>query len=405
MNKTAVFGKLSALLDDFLHPLGMGAPRGPLRAMAEIVRGILFTSSVQLSNAGRLLTDSPRPLRRVVQRLSDHLSDPNWNHAEWAAAVLHQLAQNVEDDDLIPIDGTELAKPYARRMEYLCTVRDASRPGDPLVNGYWCFGVHHWKPQYNSLCSLMLRPWSTFEPMFRSENDLTERWLWTLRQATGGRGIWLIDRGGDRPEVLSAFLRMQSRWIVRLRQDRALLGPDGTVRSAGQWAQWALANRIERGHAVTLQVQLPAEDVRQAGVPAKLWLVVNTYSFEKNGKEDRWILLTRGLIDQHVGLRQARYEYALRWRAEDSKRMLGQIWHVERFLTRSMLALERMLWCVCLASGFLQMLQQEEPTLCEELEGQVLYHNKEEKIPAYRLMRGAQTVATARKGMPMLNNA
>jgi len=46
-----------------------------------------------------------------------------------------------------------------------------------------------------------------------------------LRQATAGRSIWLMDRGADRPEMLASLLRVQPRWIVRLRSDRRLMGP------------------------------------------------------------------------------------------------------------------------------------------------------------------------------------
>ncbi len=92
----------------------------------------------------------------------------------------------------------------------------------------------------------MLRPYSPNQPDYRSENELALRWMWTLREATAGRGIWLIDRGADRPEILSGLLRVQRRWIVRLREDRALVGPDGRVMPAGRWADWALANRDVR---------------------------------------------------------------------------------------------------------------------------------------------------------------
>jgi len=236
LNAKDGYAKALSLFDDYLQPLGMVKPRGPLRAMAKLTRGIAFTSSVQLSNAARLLVDSPRPLRRAVDRLSDHLADTSWDHREWAAAVLQQLADAVDDDDLIPIDGTELAKPYARKMQYLCTIKDASRVEDPLVHGHWCFGAYHWQPSSHALSPLMLRPWSTRQPGFLSENDLIGRWFWTLRQATAGRGIWLMDRGADRPEILSSLLQVQKRWIVRLRQDRPLIGPDGTLGSAGTWA-------------------------------------------------------------------------------------------------------------------------------------------------------------------------
>jgi hypothetical protein len=405
MNAKDGYPKISSLLNEYLQPLGMLAPQGPLRAMAELVHGIVFSCSVHLSNAARLLTDTPRPLRRVIDRLSNRLADPHWNHGEWAAAVLQHLADAVEEDDLIPIDGTELAKPYARTMEYLTTVRDASRVGDPLVSGYWCFGAYHWQVRHNSLSPLMLRPWSTRQPLFRSENDLIDRWFWTLRQATVGRGIWLLDRGGDRPEILASLLRTQPRWIVRLREDRSLVGPGGTIQPAGRWADWALAHRPHRGRAVTLPVFLPRADVPQPEGPRLLWLLVPTYTFLRNAKPDRWVLLTCGRIDQHAGPRQVRHEYALRWRAEDGKRLLGQIWHVERFLVQSFLALERLLWCVCLAGGFLAMLQREEPALCRQLESEVLYLNEDCALPGYRLARGVQATAIRQAAIPVLNNA
>ena len=153
---------------------------------------------------------------------------------------------------------------------------------------------------------------------------------------------------------------------------------------------------------MTLPVRLPPESVRPYGTPPRLGLVVPAYTF---GRGQRWVLLTCGLIDQHVGPRQVRHDYALRWRAEDGKRLLGQIWHVERFLTRSFVALERMLWCVVLAGGFVAMLQREQPRLRRQLERQVLYHDKAFKIPGYRVARGLQAVASRQEGMTMLNNA
>jgi hypothetical protein len=275
-------------------------------------------------------------------------------------------------------------------MEYIGTVQDASRVADPLVNGFWCWGAYHWSVTRDTLNPLMLRPWSTLQPAFLSENDLIIRWMWTLRQATAGRGIWLIDRGADRPELLGAVLRIQERWIVRLRKDRRLVGPDGTIRSAGAWAEWALQNRPVRGRAATLPVSLPVRDVPQGATPPKLWLVVPDYTFIRDGKEERWILLTCGLIGHHVGPRQIRYDYALRWRAEDGKRFLGQVEHVEKFLVRSFVALERTLWCAALAGGFLSFLQREESSLSQELQEEVLYWDKDFKLPVYRLAHGLQ---------------
>jgi len=64
-----------------------------------------------------------------------------------------------------------------------------------------------------------------------------------------------------------------------------------------------------------------------------------------------------------------------------------------------------MLWCVVLGSGFLALLQRDYTPLCEQLQREVLYHEKPFTIPTYRLARGLQAVAIRRLGVAMLNNA
>lgn len=402
MDAGTVYEEVSALLDDYLEALGMVVPRGPLRAMGHLVRGIVWTGSVQLTNAARVRARDPVVLEQSVQGLSEHLASQKWNHQDWATAILERQVRDIEGDDLLPMDGTELAKPYARHLQYQCTVKDSSRPGDPLVQGYWVWGAYLWQPVHQSLRPLMLHPYSQEQPGFVSENHCWEQYAWTIRRATGGKGIWLYDRGGDRPEVFSCWLRSQDRWIIRLRNDRALIGPDGTRKPAGQWADFALAQRPERGRAVTLPVYLPPEDVKQLGPPTKLWLIVPTFTF---GSGERWVLLARGMIEQHVGPRQGRHDYALRWRSEDAKRFLGQIWHVERFLTRGFLALERMLWCVVAAGGFLAELRQDEPELADYLEKAVLYWEKPFVIHEYRMARGLMAISAQNGLVAVANNA
>ncbi len=105
------YQRLTSLLREYLRPLGMLCEAGPLRVMRELTAGIVFTGSVQLTNAARLFCSTPNQLGGAVERMGRHLADESWDHREWAAAVLHQLAEAVGADDLIPIDGTELAKP------------------------------------------------------------------------------------------------------------------------------------------------------------------------------------------------------------------------------------------------------------------------------------------------------
>jgi hypothetical protein len=166
-----VLWQLEELLQDYFRICEMQVNAGPLRAMADLIRGIIFSGSVQLTNAARLLTDDEAGLCYHVKRLSVALSSPRWNHLPWAQGILARQGALVAADDLIPIDATELAKPYARHMQYQCIVKDASRPGDPLVPGYWCYGSYHYRPdplrQAKALLApLLLIPYSQAGPGF-----------------------------------------------------------------------------------------------------------------------------------------------------------------------------------------------------------------------------------------------
>lgn len=399
--------RVRSMLADHCRLSGLAGKPGLSRVLEELVEGIVWSASVQLTNAARRGCKDSRKLAKAVKRMSDHLGDKRVDHHPWLQTLWAYQGSFVGDLDPIAVDGTELAKPYAKHMEFQCLVRDASGKAkaggydEPLVPGYWVLGAYHWQERGRILSPLLLVPYSQTLPDFKSENDCWQKAFYDLVQATGGRGVWVIDRGADRPEIFKTLLLCQKRWIVRLREDRPLIGPDGSLRSVGVWAEEALRTRPERGRGVTLAVKLPLAGGR---VSETLYLVVTTYRLGE--KREPLMLLTRGLVGHHVGTRQIRRMYARRWRAEDAKRFFGQLWHVERFLTRSYVALERMLGGVTCAGGFLADLQRQSPELAEELEREgVLYTHQKDKVPCYRMARGIQALALRCDPPSLLQNA
>jgi hypothetical protein len=204
-----------------------------------------------------------------------------------------------------------------------------------------------------------------------------------------------MDRGFDRREVIDPLLQLQVRWIIRQRGDRIIMGPDGTRRSTQEWATYALQTRPERGRAVTLPVQLP-------WARARLWLVVPTWE-PPDG--DRQILLTRGLIDQRRGPRQVRHDYAYRWRAEDGARLLGQLFHFERFLVRGFAAIVRTMLVAAIVVAFLAEWLQDDDPAAEEVMQHIVRWSKGYQIPLYRLATGVRAVAAEAGIASLPNNA
>jgi len=74
MDDKNVYRHVSGLLDDYLKPLGMLRDRGPLRVLRELTHGIVFTGSVQLTNAARLWAQDSGQLRHGVERFSERLT-------------------------------------------------------------------------------------------------------------------------------------------------------------------------------------------------------------------------------------------------------------------------------------------------------------------------------------------
>ena len=54
------YRKMASLLREYISPQGMFCEAGPLRALRELTAGIVFTGSVQLTNAARLFALTPK---------------------------------------------------------------------------------------------------------------------------------------------------------------------------------------------------------------------------------------------------------------------------------------------------------------------------------------------------------
>ena len=178
----------------------------------QMIFGIQAAQDVKLSNIGRALGE-PITLKKTEERLSHHLALPGLGQTV-NELVAQDAAARVRQDTLIVIDPTDIRKTYAAKMPYLATVRDGST--GELVPGYWSCVAMACEPVRRRVVPLHLRLWSAAAPDFVSENHQLLAVIDTVRAATSGRGIYVIDRGGDRIKLFNPFLDRQIRFIARL---------------------------------------------------------------------------------------------------------------------------------------------------------------------------------------------
>jgi hypothetical protein len=68
---------------------------------------------------------------------------------------------------------------------------------------------------------------SDVSPEWMGENQLMLEMIDTVPHLTGKRGIWVLDRGSDRGEILRPFLKEEVHSLIRLLGDRHLIHRGG----------------------------------------------------------------------------------------------------------------------------------------------------------------------------------
>jgi len=219
MNLAKVTGKLKEQIAIFSGKLSYGLPKTARRFVEEALYGIQSRQSVRLSEIGRSLNERI-PLIKTINRLSFQLSRESlWQKV--TDALLRLAAPSVDRDTLLVLDLSDINKPYAKSMEYLDRVRDGS--AGELVDGYWTTQVIAAEVDESKVIPLYGRLYSIKAPDCFGENQEIFRAVTLVSRAVGNRGIWVIDRGGDRRILFDYLLTNHKRFIIRLTGNRTLI--------------------------------------------------------------------------------------------------------------------------------------------------------------------------------------
>ena len=122
---------------------------------------------------------------------------------------------------MLCLDLSDVRKEYARKMEFLDQVCDGSQGEVHL--GYWLCSVIGAAVHGSELTPLYQQLFSARAQEFVSENDERLSAIDQLRAQTRGRGIWAMDRGGDRRKLLEPLLERQERFVIRSTGQRLVL--------------------------------------------------------------------------------------------------------------------------------------------------------------------------------------
>jgi len=179
--------------------------------VSQMLFGIQSSQDVKPRNISRSLQEKI-PLIRTEKRLSRNLKSAE-SEEELTPQLVKMGRSRIQPNTVLALDLSDIRKEYAQKMEHLAIVRDGST--GELHQGYWLCDVtgaevngHEIVPLYQKLFSVEAEDFTTENAEILAAVDL-------IREHIPGRGIWTIDRGGDRKKLLEPLLDRGDRFVIR----------------------------------------------------------------------------------------------------------------------------------------------------------------------------------------------
>lgn len=369
MHDSKVRSRLKAQLTKFSSELCAGLSRPLAKFASEMLFGIQASQDVKLSNIARALKEDIR-LIDTEKRLSRNLKADQLE-SELTAQLVRMGSQRVQPNTVLALDLSDVRKEYAQKMEYLALVRDGST--GELHPGYWLCDVTAAEVNGSEIVPLYQKLYSAEAEDFRSENAELLAAIDLVRTHTQGRGIWAIDRGGDRKNLLEPLLDRGESFVIRSLGKRSVIDRRGLAGSVAEVAgrcrlrHPARIIKIKDAQEKVYELRYGAEPIRLPGRPEKLWLVV----IAGFGEEPLMLLTDLPVVGRDSeSVWWIVQIYLTRWKIEETFRFVKQSYNLEDIRVMKYQRLRNLVVLVTAAAYFAATFlgqQLKLRILCEKL--------------------------------------
>jgi hypothetical protein len=369
MHDSKIRSRLKAQLTKFSSELCEGLTKPLAGFVSQVLFGIQSSQDVKLSNIARSLQEEI-PLIRTEKRLSRNLKSAELEK-ELTPQLVRMGSSRIQPNTVLALDLSDVRKEYAQKMEYLATVRDGST--GELHSGYWLCNVTGAEVGGSEIVPLYQSLYSAEAKDFTSENAEVLAAVDLIRKHTQGRGIWTIDRGGDRKKLLEPLLDRGERFVIRSTGKRTVIdrrklqGSVAEVAGRCRLRYRARIIKIQDGQEKAYDLRYGAEPIRLPGRAEQLWLVVIA------GFGEVPLML---LTDLPVTAKDSQtlwwivQIYLTRWKIEETFRFIKQSYNLEDIRVMKYQRLKNLVILVTAAAYFAATFlgqQMKLRILCEKL--------------------------------------
>jgi hypothetical protein len=320
--------RLKAQLTKFTLELGQGLSRPHQKFVGQMLYGIQASQDVKLSNIARSLQEEI-PLIKTEDRLSRNLKAKQLE-TELTAQLAQMASLRIQANTVLCLDLSDVRKEYAKKMEHLAMVRDGST--GEMHSGYWLCDITAAEVNGSEIVPVYQKLYSAEAKDFHSENTEVLAGVDLVRAHTQSRGIWAVDRGGDRKKLLEPLLDRKERFVIRSTGKRLVINRRNLKCSVAELgAKCRLRHRariikIQDGQEKIYELRYGVESLRLVGRQEQMHLVV-VYGFG----EQPLLLLTNvlGRAGDSQSLWWIVQIYLMRWKIEETFRFIKQSYNLE----------------------------------------------------------------------------
>jgi len=376
LKRKALMESLSSNLHDFLKEISHNLSVPDKKFLRDSLIGLLRCGNPVVCQMARHLPNQRTAFLSRLDRLEFHLVKESDFDSQIKGVLPPVWLPFVQEDTPIILDLSDMAKPFAKKMDYLATVRDGSTGA--LVNGYWLVELYVSLSRKNPV-PVLLEPFSHEEPSNAGQNPVVLEAVHKLFELTGKRGVLVIDRGFDGWVMFEEWLDNQYRFVARLVGTRHLLRTSGDsefcpmeqgmpIRAEQLAEQTPTPHRFAKlirrhGRPAIRLTQIGWVKVRLPGRPESLTLVVS----RRAGQDKPMMLLTNLRVEDAKDAKRVVRFYIRRWECEEAIRFLKSQVHLEKIRTFRWSAIRRLVLLAVLVMIYLGRLVEAYPHLCDRL--------------------------------------
>lgn len=370
-----------------------------LKFIKQVAYGILRCGHIHITKISSSLEEDIT-LKKTCKRLGYHLGKEDLHerlNESHIAANRHFLSRC----PYLVIDGSDITKLYARKMEGLGNVHDGST--GEITTGYWQMNLIGVNPSTSSTVLASSRLYS-FETQIESpdisENGIILEEIERIDSFITHKQIVVIDRGGDRRVLLERFLQAERPFIIRQTGKRYVENRSRTKRvdTVGKATKlkWTIAVPCWRGgkrlihsfNCGAVRVKFPHEQ-REGNWKQSLWLV----TAQRSGKGRCYFLSYIDAKTAEEAVRQVMEGYGCRWRIEEVHRQVKQDYNYESVSLRRYTALRNFNTLFWMAMGFLyQQLEDISLKLILEFREPLIYTGRLRNLGNFYLYKLSRVV-------------